>query len=276
MLELLPQKDSESELEDILMREDSNFKIIAKIDRCLSKIPPAGSLSSLSISNRTPSVSQEAKVKLPKLELPKFDGDIINWRGFWDQFQVAIHENETIAEIDKFTYLKSFLSNSALSAISGLSLNSANYKEAIDILQQRYGNTQVLISAHTTKFVQLPKIKSSSDVKGLRNMYDQTEISVRNLKSLDIDVTTYGSVLVPFLNDKLLSELRVILSRKIENDVWRWNDMLKKAKERSVFISTSSELGNENKHRKYTTSSFLNNAQGKRYHFCELSNHVAS
>ena len=52
--------------------------------------------------------------------------------------------------------------------------------------------------------------------------------------------------------------------------------MLKKAKERSMFISTSSELGKENKHRKYTTSSFLNNAQGKRYHFCELSNHVAS
>ena len=109
MLELLPQKDSESELEDILMREDSNFKIIAKIDRCLSKIPPAGILNSLSISNRTSSVSQDAKVKLPKLELPKFDGDIINCREFWDQFQVAFHENETIAEIDKFTYLKSFL-----------------------------------------------------------------------------------------------------------------------------------------------------------------------
>ena len=96
------------------MREDSNFKIIAKIDRCLSKIPPAGILNSLSISNTTPSVSQDAKVKLPKLELPNFDGDIINWRGFWDQFQVAIHENKTIAEIDKFTYLKSFLSNLAL------------------------------------------------------------------------------------------------------------------------------------------------------------------
>ena len=48
----------------------------------------------------------------------------------------AIHENETIAEIDKFTYLKSFLSNSALSAISGLSVISANYKEAIDTLRK--------------------------------------------------------------------------------------------------------------------------------------------
>ena len=100
MLELLPQKDSESEIEVIVMRENSNFKIIAKIDRCLSEIPLAGILNSLSISNRTPSVSQDAKVKLPKLELSKLDGDIINWKGFWDQFQVAIHENETIAERD--------------------------------------------------------------------------------------------------------------------------------------------------------------------------------
>ena len=64
-----------------------------------------------------------------------------------------------------------------------------------------------------TKFVQLPKIKSASDVKGLRDqieisvklgLYDQIEISVRNLKSLDIDITTYGSLLVPLLNDKTL------------------------------------------------------------------------
>ena len=76
LLEILHQKDSESELEDILMREDSNFRIIAKTDRCLNKIPPAGSLNPLSVSNRTPSVSHEAKVKLPKLEPSKFDGMI--------------------------------------------------------------------------------------------------------------------------------------------------------------------------------------------------------
>ena len=35
LLEPLPQKDSKSELQDIFMCEDSNFKIIAKTDRCL-------------------------------------------------------------------------------------------------------------------------------------------------------------------------------------------------------------------------------------------------
>ena len=65
-----------------------------------------------------------------------------------DQFLIAIHENDSLADIDKFTYLKSFLSDSALQSINGLSLNATNYKEAIEILHERYGNKQVLISAH--------------------------------------------------------------------------------------------------------------------------------
>ena len=103
-------------------------------------------------------------VKLPKLEIPKFNGTIINWRGFWDQYKFAIHDNENISEVKKLTYLKSFLADSALATISGLNLNAENYKKAIDILEKWYGNVQVLISAFMTKFVQLPKIKSSDDV----------------------------------------------------------------------------------------------------------------
>ena len=62
LLEFLPKKELESELEDSLMGEDSSFRIIVKIYRCLSKIPPAGILNSLCTSNRTASVLQDAKV----------------------------------------------------------------------------------------------------------------------------------------------------------------------------------------------------------------------
>ena len=71
---------------------------------------------------------------------------------------------------------------------------------------------------------------------------------------------------MPLLNDKLPLERRVILSCKLENDIWRLDYMLKclktevEAKERSMSIGTSSELEKENKGRKYTSYSFLNNA----------------
>ena len=90
ILDVLPQEDSEIELEDILVLEDANFDVLAKIDRCLKKAPPSPSLSSLDISNQGSShrstLTQDVSVKLPKLELSKFDGSIINWRDFGTNF----------------------------------------------------------------------------------------------------------------------------------------------------------------------------------------------
>ena len=58
ILDILPQ--DESEKEDILVLEDLNFELLAKIDRCLKKTPPSPSLSSLDISNQgsTPRTNQ--------------------------------------------------------------------------------------------------------------------------------------------------------------------------------------------------------------------------
>ena len=55
-------------------------------------------------------------------------------------------------------------------------------------------------------------------------------------------------MLVPFLNGKLPSEVRLILSRNFQNDNWQLDDVLKilkrevEAKERSFSIGTSSEF----------------------------------
>ena len=93
-----------------------------------------------------------------------------------------IHQKQNTSDIDKFTYLKSYLCDSANSVISGLTLTSENYKEAIDLLRQRYANPQVLISAHMKTFVPLNSVKSFNDVKGLRKLFDTVESSFRNLK----------------------------------------------------------------------------------------------
>ena len=92
--------------------------------------------------------SSRQTCKLPKMELPVFRGDPLLWQGFWDQYRIAIHENESLTDIDRFNYLKRFLSGEALRSVSGLALNSENYRQAIDILTERYGNEQILISAH--------------------------------------------------------------------------------------------------------------------------------
>ena len=85
-------------------------------------------------------MNSQVKVILPKLELKPFDGDIINWKPFWDQFNASIHSNNIISKIGKFSYLKTFLNEGASGCISGLTLTTENYDKAVKILEERFGN----------------------------------------------------------------------------------------------------------------------------------------
>ena len=91
------------------------------------------------------------KPKLPKMVLPKFSGEITEFRGFWNRFESAVHNNPSLSTVDKFTYLHALLEGTAARSIrglQGLALTEANYTAAMEILKSRFGNTQQVISAH--------------------------------------------------------------------------------------------------------------------------------
>lgn len=98
------------------------------------------------------------KVKLPKIEIPSFDGEITKFQAFWDSFETCIHKSD-LSGIEKFTYLKSKLIGKASEAISGLSLTSGNYDEAVKILKDRFGDTQAIVNTHYTQLMEIPPAK---------------------------------------------------------------------------------------------------------------------
>ena len=139
-----------------------------------------------------------------------------------------------MSDIEKFNFLRSFLTDSAYSLISGLSLNSENYKEAVNVLKERFGNKQTLILSYMDSFVQLSVVKNSNDVINLRKLYGKIEISVRNLNSLDEKKETYGNLLISIINARLPEKLRLYLSRKFKNNLWNIDDLL-------TFLKTDDE-----------------------------------
>ena len=60
-----------------------------------------------------PVIQNVVHLRLLKLPLPKFRGDIPKWNTFWDSFQSAVHRNKGISSIDKFNYLNSVLEGAA-------------------------------------------------------------------------------------------------------------------------------------------------------------------
>ena len=101
------------------------------------------------------------------------------------------------------------MSEDANETIAGLNLTAANYKEAVELLQKRYGNKQVLINTYMKKFISIIQIQSIHDVEGLRSLYNQVESYVRNLKTLDVGTECYGALLIPFSTSILESILDV-------------------------------------------------------------------
>ena len=95
----------------------------------------------------SPSFASSDMPKLPKLQLPKFSGDPKKWQEWWDSFQV-IHENTSLSDVNKFRHLKTLLEGPAATAISGIQPTNANYREAVELLQTRFAQRQLIINEH--------------------------------------------------------------------------------------------------------------------------------
>ena len=154
------------------------------------------------------------KVKLPKLTLSHFNGNLVKWTASWDLYESAIHSNNELSEVDKFNYLRSLLEGSAFEAIRGLTLSAANYQDAVSLLKKRFGNRQSIVSKHMETLLNLDPVMSDQNLRGLRKLYNDVEANTRSLKALGVEPETYGAMLASVLLGKLPPDLRLIIGRK--------------------------------------------------------------
>ena len=78
-------------------------------------------VTSITIHNHSP--QQFAASRLPKLTLPSFSGNPLDWLTFWNSFQAAIHLNSSLNGIQKFNYLKAQLQGDTARTIDGIPLS---------------------------------------------------------------------------------------------------------------------------------------------------------
>ena len=129
--------------------------------------------------------------------MKKFNGGVTNWPTFWDSFELSIHLNPELADIDKFNYLSSLVEGVTAEAISGLKLATANYEEGIAILKKRFGNKQNIITKHMEILLNIDAVTSQYNLKGLRHLYDLVESQIRGLRALGVPPDSYGSQYSP-------------------------------------------------------------------------------
>ena len=83
--------------------------------------------------------------QLSRQEILPFSGDPLQFQSFWEIFDSSIHSNASLAPINKFSYLKTLLTEKVKNALNSLKLTSGNYDEAVAILKSRFEEPQVVI-----------------------------------------------------------------------------------------------------------------------------------
>ena len=220
--DLLDEENIEKEIVDRSQFEEDLEEMLCRIEHALK---------TQNVNNEPRQHSLEVnqsidKVKLPKLPLLMFNGDPTQWTPFWESFESTIHISTNLANIDKFKYLQGSLTGDVAQTIAGLPLSGENYSAAVELLNKRFGNRQIIISRHIEGLMDLPKVTKENDLRSLRQLYDKTESTVRSLKGIGITTESYGTLLTPIIMSKIPPEMRLLVSRQLK-DEWDLDGTLK-------------------------------------------------
>ena len=115
------------------------------------------------ISDPDDPMKESNNVKLPKLEIPSFNGDLLNWRSFWEQFSISVHEKTNLSNTEKLVYLHQALKDgTAKHLIEGLSDMGDCYPEAIECLKTGFDRPQLIHQAHVKAIIEAPAVCEGS------------------------------------------------------------------------------------------------------------------
>ncbi|KAM7283086.1 uncharacterized protein ISCGN_000249 [Ixodes scapularis] len=143
-------------------------------------------------------------VKLPKLELPKFNGELAEWQTFWDQFQSSIDQNPGLSLVDKFKHLKVYLVGRAESVVKGIPVTGDNYGTAVELLRKRFGQPSVIVNDHLTHLLNVKPITSQTRRMGSAGSMTMCRHACRASKAWELTQIRMGYCCTLFSRDLFL------------------------------------------------------------------------
>ena len=154
-------------------------------------------------SNHTDVVPTRTKsVQLPKLHLPTFNGDLMEWAPFWAQFKTAVDSNPDLSQEHKLYYLKDAIKDPAVKSLmfSGAERKGL-YAEVVKTLQQRYDKRRLIHSPYCQQLNTRPE---------LLQFLDKVNHAVAGLKhTKQYDISPFTSILTLYLPKNLQVEWEV-------------------------------------------------------------------
>ena len=157
---------------------------IASLERKLFDSSPHHKQLSRSSTTSDPPKATDVEpkgMKLPKLDVSVFNGNILNSTIFWVQFCISMHDRSNLSDTEKFLYVqKALKGGTAKSSNDGLIQSGENHNEAVPCLKARYNCPHLIHKAHVKMILDTAPLKDGND-KELRVLHDTVQQHVRVL-----------------------------------------------------------------------------------------------
>uniref|UniRef100_A0A914Q1H0 Gag protein n=1 Tax=Panagrolaimus davidi TaxID=227884 RepID=A0A914Q1H0_9BILA len=187
------EQDAEQALYDEWKDKEEYEKIMDDLPRFIIQIKSYRQAEWTPAAAVAPSIVQSSDdeekevlplLQIPSLNIPKFNGDYLEWNTFWELFDLYVHK-KNYPDVSKFAALRSLLQGRALDEIKGFTTSGTNYDTVVKTLKDRFGNQQFVIRELELSLDRIPPAQPNassigSTVTAVTNM-------CRQLKNLGID-----------------------------------------------------------------------------------------
>ena len=109
-------------------------------------------------------------------------------------------------------------------------MTSKNYVEARKLLEERFRDTKVIISAHMIVLLKLPKINNDNVIK-MTSSYNIIKSNLGSLIKMELNPSQYSPLLIPVILERLPDSIKLMVTRKFRKINWYISDFINRIKQ---------------------------------------------
>ena len=158
--------------------------------------------------------NHSSALKLPPIQIGKFDGNPLNWVNWWPKYEALIHNRRDLEASTKFLYLQSYVTEKAAKELWGAGPETLPYHKAIEILFDKFADKELLTGVYRDQLKKIPFPKSARDIPGIRNFVDEVRKYMNCLREYKQMPEQYSLSTMDFYRASMPEELLHFIADK--------------------------------------------------------------
>ena len=181
-------------------------------------------------------VAYSPTVKLPRIELPTFDGAPDTWVTFRDTFKSLVHDIPSISGALKFRYLKTSIVDKN-SPIKHLTETDAGYSDAWKAVMEFYDDKRRILNCHLNAMLRVKPMDAENHDE-LQRVLNEYSLHISSLEHMHTEVELYRAILAHLVIHRLDPHTRDLWETDNKGQTPFWPNLQKFLKERRKTLST--------------------------------------